>query len=77
MKKRNQELKKGDRVLLLHMEGEELYDIEGVVQEISPVPKFSNQDLGFMYVMKWYDDEGNVISTLSMMPETDKWVKID
>jgi len=27
--------------------------------------------------MEWYNDEGNVISTLSMMPETDKWVKID
>ncbi len=77
MKKRNQELKVGDRVLLLHMEGEDLYDIEGVVKDISPIPKFTNEDLGFMYKVEWYDDEGNVISTLSMMPETDKWVKID
>ena len=77
MKKRNQDLEIGDRVLLLHMEGEDLYDIEGVVKEISPIPKFTNEDLGFMYTMEWYNDEGNVISTLSMMPETDKWVKID
>ena len=77
MKKRNQDLKIGDRVLLLHMEGVDLYDIEGIVKEISPIPKFTNEDLGFMYKVEWYDDEGNVISTLSMIPETDKWVKID
>ena len=75
--KKNAELRVGDRVLLVHMQGESLSDIEGVVTNISQAPKSSIEDSGVMYNMKWFDEDNNQISTLSLIPETDKWLKLN
>jgi hypothetical protein len=77
MKKRNQDLEIGDRVLLLHMEGEDLYDIEGIVTGTKVVPKEKGSESGFMYTINWFDEDENLISDLPMSPDVDKWVKID
>lgn len=77
MKKRNQDLKIGDRVLLLHMEGEDLYDIEGIVTGTKIVPREKGSESGFMYTINWFDEDENLISDLPMSPDVDKWVKID
>jgi len=71
----NPELKTGDRIMLLHMDGEDMPSgTKGKVIRIMDTPKFTKDDLGFMYDMEWYGDEGNVISKLSMSPENDGWV---
>jgi hypothetical protein len=71
----NPELKTGDRIMLLHMDGEDMPSgTKGKVIRIMGTPKFTKDDLGFMYDMEWYGDEGNVISKLSMSPENDGWV---
>ena len=75
--KKNSELKVGDRVWLVYMLGETFSDMEGVVTSIGQSPKDKPEDSGIMYNMKWYDDDGKVVSTLSLIPETDKWVKLN
>ena len=71
----NPELKTGDRIMLLHMNDEDIPPgTKGKVIRIMVTPKFTKDDLGFMYDMEWYGDEGNVISKLSMSPENDGWV---
>jgi hypothetical protein len=71
----NPELKTGDRIMLLHMDGEDMPSgTKGKVIRIMDTPKFTKDDLGFMYDMEWYGDEGNVISKLSMSPESDGWI---
>lgn len=74
-KQLNPELKPGDRIMLLHLDGEDIPSgTKGKVLKIMDVPKFTKDDLGFMYDMEWYDDEGKVISKLSLAPEVDGWV---
>jgi|LauGreDrversion4_2_1035121.scaffolds.fasta_scaffold504557_1 hypothetical protein len=75
--KKNAELKVGDRVWLIHMQGEPLYDIEGVVTEIVKVPKRDIEDSGIMYKMKWFDKDNDEISKLPLLPQTDKWLKLN
>jgi hypothetical protein len=75
--KKNAELKVGDRVWLIHMQGEPLYDIEGVVTEIVKVPKRDIEDSGIMYKMKWFDKDNDQISKLPLLPQTDKWLKLN
>lgn len=75
--KKNAKLKVGDRVLLVHMQGEPLSDIEGVVTEIVEAPKRNIEDSGIMYKMKWFDEDNNQISKLPLLPETDKWLKLN
>jgi len=71
----NPELKKGDRIILIHMDGESIVaGTKGEVIEKEKVPKFSKNDLGYQYRMKWYDNEGNVVSLLSLIPEDDGWI---
>lgn len=71
----NPELKTGDRIMLLHMDGEDMPSgTKGKVIRIMDTPKFTKDDLGFMYDMEWYGDEGNVISKLSISPESDGWI---
>jgi hypothetical protein len=77
MKNLNQKLKEGDRVYLLHMEGEDLYDIEGIVTGTKVVPREKGSESGFMYTINWFDEDENLISDLPMSPDVDKWVKID
>jgi hypothetical protein len=75
--KKNAELKVGDRVWLIHMQGEPLYDIEGVVTEIVKVPKRDIEDSGIMYKMKWFDKDNDEFSKLPLLPQTDKWLKLN
>jgi len=71
----NPELKKGDRIILIHMDDESIIaGTKGEVIEKEKVPKFSKNDLGYQYRMKWYDNEGNVVSSLSLIPEDDGWI---
>jgi len=74
--KKNPKLNVGDRVLLVHMEGETLYDLEGEVIRIENVPKFDKNSSGIQYNVKWFDEDGKVVSNLSLIPETDRWLKI-
>ena len=73
---KNPELNVGDRVLLVHMEGETLYDLEGEVIRIENVPKFDKNSSGIQYNVKWFDEDGKVVSNLYLIPETDRWLKI-
>ncbi len=72
----NPKLKEGDRIVLVHMDGESLgTGIKGNVTKIEQTPKFSSSDLGFQYAVEWYDDgDDNVISRLSLIPESDAWI---
>jgi len=75
MSKLNPELKKGDRIVLVYMDGETLGPgTKGEVLEIGNAPKFSPKDLGYMYNVQWFDEDGNPISKLSLLPETDAWI---
>jgi hypothetical protein len=66
----NQKLNKGDRVLLLHMEGEMVSPgTKGTVSNISKDP-FEKD--GVIYSVRW-DDGGN----LSLLSVTDAWKKIE
>ena len=66
----NPELNKGDRVLLLHMEGEMVSPgTKGVVRSITKDP-FEKD--GVIYNVTW-DDGGN----LSLLSATDAWKKIE
>lgn len=72
----NPKLKKGDRIILVHMQDEGYIGIgtKGKVLSVSDAPKFSKDDLGYMYSVQWYDDDGNTISNLSLIPEVDAWM---
>ena len=66
----NPELQKGDKVILLHMEGEMMSPgCKGTVINVSRDP-FEKE--GMIYNVKW--DEG---STLSLLSVTDAWKKIE
>jgi len=72
-KKQNPKLKKGDRVILINMPGENLdTGDKGKVIKIGDQPNV----LGFTYLykMEWYDDDGKMISDLSLLPQTDTWM---
>jgi hypothetical protein len=73
--KLNPELKEGDRIVLVHMDGESLgTGIKGKVTKIEQTPKFTSKDVGFQYAVEWYDDDDNAISSLSLIPESDAWI---
>ena len=73
--KLNPELKEGDRIVLVHMDGESLgTGIKGKVIKIEQTPKFTSKDVGFQYAVEWYDDDNNAISALSLIPESDAWI---
>jgi hypothetical protein len=73
-KQLNPELVSGDRITLIHMEDESIgIGTKGKVIKRVEMPKFSNSDLGYLYEMEWMDDDGNVYSKLSLIPETDSW----
>jgi hypothetical protein len=57
------------------MDGETLGPgTKGEVLDIGNAPKFSPKDLGYMYNVQWFDEDGNPISRLSLLPETDAWI---
>lgn len=71
----NPKLKEGDRIILVHMDGESLgTGIKGKVTKVEQTPKFTSNDIGFQYAVEWYDEDDNVISRLSLIPESDAWI---
>jgi hypothetical protein len=74
MSKINPELKKGDRIILVHMDGESLgAGIKGEVSGISQTPSFGGQS-SYQYNVQWFDEEGKQFSQLSLLPDVDAWI---
>jgi len=73
-KKQNPKLKEGDRIVLIYMPGEDVdTGTKGKVKRISQQPSFGSE-FDYMYDVEWYDDDEKVISTLSLLPQTDTWM---
>jgi len=73
-KKQNPKLKEGDRIVLIYMPGEDVdTGTKGKVKRIGQQPSFGSE-FDYMYDMEWYDDNEKVISTLSLLPQTDTWM---
>jgi len=73
-KKQNPKLKGGDRIVLIYMPGEDVdTGTKGKVKRIGQQPSFGSE-FDYMYDMEWYDDDEKVISTLSLLPQTDTWM---
>lgn len=73
-KKQNPELKEGDRIVLIYMPGEDLdTGTKGKVKKIGQQPSFGSE-FNYKYDVEWYDDNGNVISSLSLLPQGDIWM---
>jgi len=73
-KKQNPKLKEGDRIVLIYMPGEDVdTGTKGKVKRIGQQPSFGSE-FDYMYDMEWYDDDEKVISTLSLLPQTDIWM---
>jgi hypothetical protein len=74
MSKLNPELKTGDRIILVHMDGESLgAGIKGEVTGISKTPSFGGQN-SYQYNVRWFDEGGNQFSQLSLLPDADAWI---
>jgi hypothetical protein len=74
MSKLNPELKKGDRIVLGYMDGETLGPgTKGEVLGISKTPSFGGKE-SYQYDVRWFDDEGNQFSQLSLLPDADAWI---
>ena len=73
-KKKNPKLKEGDRIVLIYMPGEDVdTGTKGKVKRIGQQPSFGSE-FDYMYDVEWYDDDEKVISTLSLLPQTDTWM---
>ena len=73
-KKQNPKLKEGDRIVLIYMPGEDVdTGTKGKVRKITQQPSFDSE-FNYMYDVEWYDDNENVISTLSLIPQSDTWM---
>jgi len=73
-KNKNPKLKKGDRIVLIYMPGEDIdTGTKGKVIKIGQQPS-SNSEFDYLYEMEWYDDEGKVIDSLSLLPQSDTWI---
>ena len=72
----NPELKKGDVVILLHMDGESVpIGSRGFVIEKIPQPRQKSTDSGYGYKVEWYDiDTNKLLSKFPLFPEDDGWV---
>jgi hypothetical protein len=46
---------------------------KGKVKRIGQQPSFGSE-FDYMYDVEWYDDDEKVISTLSLLPQTDTWM---
>ncbi len=74
MSKLNPELKTGDRIILVHMDGESLgTGIKGEVTGISQTPSFGGKD-SYQYNVRWFDEEGKQFSQLDLLPDVDAWI---
>ncbi len=73
-KKQNPKLKEGDRIVLIYMPGEDIdTGTKGKVKRIGQQPSFGSE-FDYMYDVEWYDDDENVISSLSLLPQSDTWM---
>jgi hypothetical protein len=73
-KKQNPKLKVGDRIILIYMPGEDIdTGTKGKVIKIGDQPSFKSE-FNYMYLMEWYDDNGNVVDGLSLLPQSDTWI---
>jgi preprotein translocase subunit YajC len=73
-KKQNPKLKKGDRIILINMPRENLdTGDKGKVIKIAQQPSFGS-GFDYLYEMEWYDDDGKMISDLSLLPQSDTWM---
>ena len=73
-KKQNPKLKEGDRIVLIYMPGEDVdTGTKGKVKRIGQQPSFGSE-FDYMYDVEWYDDDEKVISTLSLLPQSDTWM---
>ena len=71
---KNPKLKKGDRIVLIYMPGEDIdTGTKGKVIKIGKQPSFGSE-FDYMYDVEWYDDDENVISSLSLLPQSDTWM---
>jgi len=72
----NPNLKEGDRIILIHMDGEEIsIGSKGIVVGINGQPRFRPTDSGMGYWVEFYDPEDNkFISKLTLIPEVDVWI---
>ena len=72
--KKNPQLKENDRVVLIYMPGESLdTGTKGKVLKIESAPSFGSKE-SYQYRVEWYDEDEKVISTLSLLPESDTWI---
>lgn len=70
----NPKLEVGDRIILVHMEGEDVgTGTKGEVIKIEKTPSFDGSP-DYQYRVEWFDDEGKVISTLALLPDVDGWL---
>jgi hypothetical protein len=73
-KNKNPKLKEGDRIVLIYMPGEDIdTGTKGKVKKIGQQPSFGSE-FDYMYDVEWYDDDENVISSLSLLPQSDTWM---
>ena len=73
-KKKNPELKEGNRIVLIYMPGESIdTGTKGIVKGIERTPSFGGST-DFQYRVEWVDDDGKVISTLALLPGVDSWL---
>jgi hypothetical protein len=73
-KNKNPKLKEGDRIVLIYMPGEDIdTGTKGKVIKIGHQPSFGSE-FDYMYDVEWYDDDENVISSLSLLPQSDTWM---
>lgn len=73
-KNKKPQLKEGDRIVLIYMPGEDIdTGTKGRVKSIGQAPSFGGSP-SYMYNVEWLDDDDKVISTLSLLPESDSWI---
>lgn len=73
-KKKNPKLKEGDRIVLIYMPGENIdTGTKGLVKKIEKAPSFDG-GADYQYRVEWFDDNDKVISTLSLLPDSDSWI---
>lgn len=72
----NPKLEIGDRIILVHMDGENIpIGTKGKVVGLNQQPKFKQTDSGYGYWVEFFDSESNkFISKLTLIPEDDIWL---
>ena len=73
-KNKTPKLKEGDRKELIYKPGENIvHGTKRKVKKIGQQPSFGSE-FDYMYDVEWYDDDENVISSLSLLPQSDTWM---